>query len=805
MSKKYLLIFTLILSGFSSFSFAEKITVSDLKFEGLQRITLGAALLSLPIREGDVVDDYELSKAVKKLYTSSYFESIELFKDGNVLIFKVKERPTISAIELTGNDKLTDEQILDSLKTSTIKEGSPLDRTVLSSIEKSLEDFYHSIGKYSAKVETIVTPLPRNRVSIQLVFREGVAAKIEQINLIGNKAFNENELLNLLTLSESGGWWDLFADDGYQKQKLSADLEVIKSYYLNRGYIAFKIEDTQVELRPNKKGVYVTVNMNEGNVYSVSDIDFIGDLLGYGEQIKKLVSLKNGDVYAASAISSSEQNIRKYFGRLGYAFPKINAYPQVDEETRTVVVKFSIEPGQRGYVRHINISGNTTTKDVVLRREMRQMENGWLSTEAVSQSRTRLNRLGFFSSVDVNTERVSDDLVDINVKISEQPSGQFSFGVGYGTETGLSLNTSVQKNNFLGSGDKFGLSIAKTDSSKSGSLNYTTSYLTADSVSGGAKLYYSEFDASAANIADYTNTTYGFRLSSGFPINETNRLGFSTGFESINITDLEVDDAYYQLSDFLDRYDGAFDANGDATFNNFDLTASWSRNGLDRGQLATQGISQSISAKVTLPGSDTQYYKLGFDMRSYQRITDNGEWTTLLRGSLGYGNGYGTFEGNTQTLPFFENYYVGGYRTVRGFSSNTIAPRALYTDGTDNSDTDSVGGNAKYTISAELIFPTPFIDEAYSRQIRTSIFVDAGEAWDTEFDYDGFISDCNAAGGDCDGITDYSEPGNIRVSTGVQFSWISPLGALIFTFATPLKEYDGDSTEVFSFNIGNVF
>jgi len=800
MSKKYLLILVLIFTGgISPFSFAEEMTISDLKFEGLQRVTLGAALLSLPIREGDVVDDYEISKAIKKLYASNHFESIGLYKEGSVLIFKVKERPTISAIELTGNDKLTDEQILDSLKSSTIRVGSSLDRTVLSSIEKSLEDFYHSIGKYSAQVETIVTPLPRNRVSVQIVFREGVAAKIEQINIVGNKAYNEEVLLDLLTLSESGGWWDLFADDGYQKQKLTADLEVIKSYYLNSGYIRFKIEETQVALTPNKKGVYVTVNVNEGNIYQVEDISFIGDLLGHDQDIQKLVALQKGDTYSAASVSASEQSIRKYFGRLGYAFPKINTYPEVDEQTSSVIVRFAIEPGQRGYVRNINISGNTTTKDVVLRREMRQMEGGWLSSQAIETSRTRLNRLGFFSTVDVNTQRVSEDLVDVNVNVSEQASGQFNFGIGYGTESGLSLTTAVQQNNFLGSGDRLGISVSVDDSDRNVSLSYNKPYITTDSVSGGASISYNKFDASAANISDYTNTTYAFRLSTGFPVNEVNRLGFSAGWENTNISDLDTDESYYQLDNFLDIY--GIDDDEDVAFNDFDITSSWSRNTLDRGQLATQGMSHSLSAKVTLPGSDLQYFKLGFDIRNYQRITKNGEWTTLLRGSLGYGNGYGEKDGEDQILPFFENYYVGGYRTVRGFSSNTIGPRALYLS-SDNDDNDAIGGNAKYSLSAELIFPAPFLDEAYSRQIRTSIFVDAGEAWDTEFDYSGFIADCNT---DCDDITDYSKPGNIRVSTGVQLTWVSPLGALVFTLARPLKEYEGDDTEVFSFNIGNTF
>lgn len=806
MFKKYLLAFAFIAAGcFSHLTLAEKFTVSDLQFEGLQRVTLGAALLSLPIREGDLVDQYALSKAVKKLYSSSHFESIELFKNGSVLIFKVKERPTISAIELTGNDQLTEEQILDSLKSSSIQVGDSLDRTVLTSIEKSLEDFYHSIGKYSAQVETIVTPLPRNRVSVQFVFREGLTAKIEQINVVGNTVFTDTQLLKRLTLSDSGGWWDFFADDNYQKQKLAGDLEVIKSYYLDRGYIRFNIEETQVALRPNKKGVYVTVNVDEGEIYSVSNVSFIGDLLGHDDSVRSLVAFGEGDVYAASDVSASEQSIRKYFGRLGYAFPQINTYPEVDDETNTVVVNFSVDAGKRGYVRHINIAGNNTTKDVVLRREMRQMEGGWLSSESIETSKARLNRLGFFSTVDIDTERVSDDLVDVNVNVVEQASGNFNAGVGFGTESGISLSGGIQQNNFLGSGDKVGLQVKFNDFSVNADVSYNTPYLTKDGVNGGVRIYYDKFEAGEANIVDYTNTTYGIRFNSGFPVNEVNRLGFSVGWENNGISQLQ---SYEQLRTFWDIYGSQQNSEGGADFQNFDITASWTRNTLDKGQLATQGMSHTLRGKMTIPGSDLQYFKINFDIRNYQRITDDGSWTTLLRGSLGYGNGFGQFEGNDQILPFFENYYVGGYRTLRGFSSNTVGPRALYV-GTSNGNSTSVytdnaiGGNAKYTVSAEVIFPTPFIDEAYARQLRSSVFVDAGESWDTEFNNDVYSQfSCSF---NCDFAGDYSKPGRIRASLGTQLTWISPLGPLIFTLAVPLKEYEGDRTEIFSFNIGDVF
>lgn len=806
MFKRYLLTTAFVFSScFSTFVFAEKMTISDLQFEGLQRVTLGAALLSLPIREGDEVDDYQLSKALKKLYASGHFESIELERAGSVLIFKVKERPTISNLGLTGNDKLTEEQILDSLSSSSIKVGEPLDRTTLSGIEKSLEDFYHSVGKYSAQVEAIITPLPRNRVSIQFVFREGLTAKIEQINIIGNSIFSDQLLLKRLTLSDSGGWWDFFADDNYQKQKLAGDLEVIKSYYLNRGYIRFAIEDTQVSLTPNKKGVYVTVNVDEGDIYNIAGVQFIGNLLGNDEDIKSLVPFVKGDVYAASEVAFAEQSIRKYFGRLGYAYPDITTYPEVDDETNTVMVNFSIEPGQRGYVRNINISGNTVTADVVLRREMRQMESGWLSSESIELSKSRLNRLGFFSKVDINTERVSEDLVDLNVNVEEQASGNFNAGIGYGTESGLSLSGGVSQDNFLGTGDRVGFEVKFNDYNKSINANYTTPYLTKDGVSGGIRVFYDLFEAGEANIVDYTNTTYGIRFNMGFPVNEINRLGFSIGWENNGIAQLK---AYEQLRQFWEIYGSQLDADGSVNFQNIDVTAKWTRNNQDRGRMATQGMKHNLWAKMTIPSSDLQYFKVNFDISNYQRITDDGEWTTLLRGTLGYANGYGQFEGQDQILPFFENYYAGGYRTLRGFSSNTVGPRAMYTgsDGGNSSmvlTENAVGGNAKYTMSAELIFPVPFLDEAYTRQVRSSLFVDAGEVWDTEFNYDDYSKlSCSY---NCEYFGDYSKPGRMRVSMGTQLTWISPMGPLVFTLAWPLKEYDGDKTEVFSFNIGDTF
>ncbi len=435
----------------------------------------------------------------------------------------------------------------------------------------------------------------------------------------------------------------------------------------------------------------------------------------------------------------------------------------------------------------------------------RQMEGGWLSSEKIELSKTRLNRLGFFSKVDIETERLSDDLVDVAIKVEEQPSGSFNAGVGFGTESGLSLTAGVQQNNFLGSGDKVAIEAKKNEYSIGVNLSHTTPYLTKDGVSGGGRIYYDKFTAGDANIVDYTNTTYGLRLSSGFPVNETNRLGFSIGWENNGISQLK---SYEQISKFWSIYSSELDSDGTVNFQNFDFTARWTRNTLDKGQLATQGMKHTLGGKVTIPGSDLQYFKVNYDFSNYQRITEDGDWTTLVRFSAAYGNGYGTHKGQDQVLPFFENYFVGGYRTIRGFESNTVGPRAIYkgSDGGNSSivaSNSAVGGNAKYTISGEIIYPLPFLDEAYTRQVRSSIFVDAGEVWDTEYDHS-YYSQLSCSY-NCDYLGDYSKPGRIRVSAGTQLTWISPMGPLIFTLAKPIKEYKGDVSTIFSFNIGETF
>ncbi len=784
---------------------SDSFVVKDIRVEGLQRVTLGAALLNLPVRVGDTVDSTVVANAIKKLYASGNFEDIQLVRDGDALVVSVRERPTISNIEFVGNKDIKEEQLKQSIEASGVRVGEPLDRTILRSLEKNLEDFYYGMGKYSAKVQAIVTPLPRNRVDLKLNFIEGVSAKIQQINIVGNKVFSEELLLAQLSLRDSVPWWNVVADQKYQKQKLAGDLEALRSYYMNRGYVRFKVDSTQVEMTPDKKGLYITINISEGEQYKVAGINLKGDLLGHDADMKKLVAITPGELYSAADVTHAEESLSKYLGKFGYAYPQVTTYPSIDDKKKEVSLNINVIPGPRIYVRDISIQGNQQTKDEVLRREMRQMEGTWLSNEQVESSKTRLNKLGFFETVEIQPRRLpgSEDLVDLDVKVKEQAAGSITGGIGYGTSSGVSFQFGLSQDNFLGSGNKAAFTFNMNDYSKTFDVSYTDPYFTLDGVSLGGRAYYNQFEAGNANLVDYNNETIGTRLTFGYPFNEINRLEFGVGYENNKLSQLQ---AYAQIRKFWEIYAENRDSNGRVVFNKYDFSSSWIRNNLNKGVFATEGDKQQLTGKVTIPGSDLQFYKLSFDDSHYYPLDKEHSWVILGRMKFAYGAGYGQVDGYNQILPFFENYYAGGSDWLRGFRSNTVGPKALYLYNSQGNDTvtatdQSVGGNAMAVASLEFIVPTPFASESYRNQLRTSIFFDIGNVWDTTFN----PNDYNSCSASCDKFYDYSDPSKYRSSVGVALQWLSPLGPLAFSFARPIKEQPGDKTEVFDFNIGRTF
>ncbi|TON44219.1 outer membrane protein assembly factor BamA [Vibrio parahaemolyticus] len=799
------ILFASLLATSVSANGAENFVVQDIEIDGLQRVALGAALLKMPVRVGDTIDQGDVAEIIRALYASGNFEDVKVLRDGGVLMVQVKERPTIASISFSGNKAIKDEQLQENLNASGVREGEALDRTTLSNIEKGLEDFYYSVGKYNATVKAVVTPLPRNRSDLKFVFTEGVSAKIQQINFIGNEVFSDEELLSRFNLNVDVPWWNFLADEKYQKQVLAGDIEALKSFYLDRGYLKFNVDSTQVAISPDKKGVYITLGLEEGEVYTVKDVKFRGDLIGEEATFERLVPFEDNETYNGSLVTSMEEGIKRVLGESGYAYPQVNTIPEFDDENKQVSLVVNVDPGNRIYVRDIRFTGNNSTKDEVLRREMRQMEGSWLNSKSIETGKTRLNRLGYFENVEVQTVRVpgSDDQVDLVYSVKEANSGSVNFGVGYGTESGVSFQVGLQQDNFLGSGNRVGINAMMNDYQKNVSLDYRDPYWNLDGVSLGGKIFYDEFEASEAGIVDYTNQSYGASLTWGFPFDELNRFEFGVGYTHNKIGNLSP---YLQVEQFLQAQADNIDSSGALNTNDFDFNISWTRNNLNRGYFPTAGNHQRAFYKMTVPGSDVQYFKMQYDVRQYVPLTKKHEFTFLFRGRLGYGNGYGQTDGNDNLFPFYENYYAGGFTTLRGFGSNSVGPKAVYRDysgsnnGADTATDDSVGGNAVALASIELIVPTPFASDEVRNQIRTSIFFDMASIWDTEFDY----RDSGAEYGDRY-YYDYSDPTNYRSSYGAALQWMSPMGPLVFSLAKPIKKFDGDDEEFFTFTIGRTF
>lgn len=829
MTIKRLVAAMLLATGSNSVLAEESFTVQDIQVEGLQRVALGAALNNLPFNIGDTVTDYTLSRSIRTLYGAGHFDDIRVFRDGNTVIYRLRERPTINNIEFSGNKDIKDEQLNDSLAGNRIQIGEPLDKTILKNIENGLTEFYHGVGKYQAKVDVKVTYLPRNRVNLKFEFEEGDAASVRQINIVGNHIFPNEELLSVVESKQDMPWWRFWSSDRYQKQTLQGDFEKITSYYLDRGYLRFSIDSSQVAVSPDKKAVYVTMNVSEGEQYKISDINFVGDLIGQDDFIRSILPLEKGQLYNGALVTFTEENIARLLARFGYANSRVRTIPNINDVTKEVALTISVDPGKRVYVRRIDIKGNSNTRDEVIRRELRQMEGAWLSNDSLELSKDRIQRLMYIEKVDFATSPVPgvDDLVDIGFTIKEQPSGSFNAGVSYGSFQGLSFQIGVEQNNFMGSGNSAAISLNTNKYQKGITLSYTDPYFTLDGVSLGGQIFYSDLDYTRAssNLEAFNRRSYGIGGNIGYPINEFNRLNFGA---NLSVNKINSITEYDQLRHFRAVLLDAENPDGGYNFTNLELSTGWLHSTLNRGLFPTAGRMLSLSLRATTPNSDLQYFKTNFEAQQYIPLSNDHQWSFRTKLELGYGNGYGSKNGYDYTLPFTENFYGGG-NNIRGFENRIIGSRAIFrrpntvpgipdpingginfpTDPSNdfyNVSTRSIGGNALAMLTLELITPTPFLKDENRNSVRTSIFVDAGNVWDTEFDINRYANLVQLRTDNREPLlADYSDPSLIRASAGVSVQWISPMGPLTFSLAKIIKKYEGDLQENFSFNIGTTF
>ncbi len=766
---------------------AESFTISDIRVNGLQRVSAGSLFGALPLNVGESADDRTLTEATRELFKTGFFQDIQLGRDGNVLVITVVERPSISSIEIDGNKAISTDDLMKGLKQSGLDEGEIFQRATLEGVRNELQRQYVAQGRYSAEIDAEVIPQPRNRVALKININEGSVAAIQHINVVGNKVFSDEELQDLFELKTTN-WLSFFKnDDKYAREKLSGDLERLRSYYLDRGYINMDITSTQVSITPDKKHVYITVNVDEGEKYTVRDVKLSGDLKVPEEEVRALLLVKEGQVFSRKVMTSTSELITRRLGNEGYTFANVNGVPEPHNDDNTVSITFVVDPGKRAYVNRINFRGNTKTEDEVLRREMRQMEGGWASTYLIDQSKTRLERLGFFKEVNVETPQVpgTDDQVDVNYSVEEQASGSITASVGFAQNAGLILGGSITQNNFLGSGNRVSIGLTRSEYQSRYNFSYTDPYWTEDGVSLGYNAFYrtTDYDKLDVDVSSYSVDSLGAGINIGYPISETSRLtyGLTVQQDEINTGRYTVDEIFDFTREEGDKY------------LNFKASAGWSESTLNRGVLANRGHSQSLVFETTVPGSDLSFYKIDYRGQIFKPLTDT--YTMRFHTQLGYGGAFGS----TSKLPFYENYYAGGFNSVRGFKDSSLGPRSTPSTGQNGTARDPdqdplpFGGNVLIQGGAELLFPMPFVKD--QRSLRTALFWDVGNVFDT---------DCSAGqkrrGDSCD--IDF---GNLASSVGVGVTWITALGPLSFSLGMPIKKPDDADTQVFQFSLGQTF
>lgn len=745
--------------------------IKDIRVEGIQRTEAGTVFSYMPVKVGEKLDDEKAAAAIKALYGTGFFKDVRLEVENDVLIVLVQERPAISQIDFVGLKEFDKKQLVEGLKQVGLAEGRIFDKSLLDKAEQELKRQYLSRGKYAVAITTTVTPLERNRIAISFNISEGEVAKIQQINIVGNQAVSEKDLLELFVLSTPGWmtWWS--KNDQYSKQKLAADIETLRSHYLNRGYLEFSVDSTQVSISPDKQSIYITINITEGPKYTISDVKLAGEMLVPEEELRKLIKIHPGEVFSREKLTESTKLIGDRLGNDGYAFANVNAVPELNKEKQEAKFTFFIDPGRRVYVRRINVTGNSRTRDEVVRREMRQMEGAWYAADKVNRSRERVNRLGYFSDVNIETPAVAGttDQVDMNVNVTEKPTGSIMAGAGFSSSEGFILSGSISQANVFGSGNYLSTQFNTGKINTVYSLSYTNPYYTMDGISRGFDLYRRKTNSSSLSVSRYDSDSVGGGVRFGVPLNEIDTVNFGLSVERTQLT-LYTDPTVGAVSpqryvDYVNEF-GASNTTlrGDV---------GWARDTRDSLIYPTKGSLQRVFGEMGLPGGNIKYYKLSYQ---HQWLTPlYRDFTLSLNGEAGYANGYGG-----KPLPFFRSFYAGGNTSVRGYKASSLGPRDV--------DGNALGGNRRIVGNAEVLFPFPGLRN--DKSLRMSVFLDAGSVF-----------------GPGDVNQQYSKISfsDMRYSTGIAVAWQSPMGPMKFSIAAPLNSKADDKVERFQFILGSSF
>ena len=773
---------------------AGEFVVKDMRVEGLQRISEGTVFNYLPINIGDTVDKVRIGEAIRALYGQDLFDDIEMRRDGDTLVVVVKERPSIESFKIEGNKDIKTEDLMDSLRSVGLARGRTFNRSVLDNVEMFLRDQYYDRGKYGVVIDTNIQDRPNNTVRIEVNVKEGDRAKIRQVNIVGNETFDEGDIREGFTLDTANWLSWIRQDDRYAKESLEGDLEILRSFYMDRGYADFQIESTQVAISPNKKDIFVTINIDEGDVYTISDVKLVGEMVVDEALLNRFVLAQPGSVFNQNLLTQSAELMSFRLGEEGYANAEIEPVPELDHETKQASITFYINPRSRVYVRNINFNGVDQVDDEVLRREMRQMEGAYLSNTLVDRSKIRLQRLPFVENVEVDNTPVpgSPDLVDVNFDLEYRMPGQFSGGIGYSESQKIMLNGSIVHTNFLGTGERVAIELNSGRYQKLYSLSHSDPYRTMDGVRRTISLNYRDITQFTSAASDFSTTSAGATIDYGYPITEFQTLSFGATFQHSELvasssSTQQAQDWVLNNGNPFEQGEGFFGTIFGTEFDTVELVAGWTFDSRNRALFANRGTRQQLFFSFAVPGSDVEYYQARYSFTKYFPLWSN-KWTLRVNAELGLGEAMG----DTTALPPYKQFYGGGPQSVRGFKESYLGPRDSYGR--------PYGGNMLVASQVELILPLP---DKWASQARASLFYDVGNVFNT-----GEVQFTDRLGSPIEYKPDVDE---LRSSVGIGVQWLAPLGLFRFSYAYPLNPYSGndryfgDELERFQFSIGQAF